>query len=112
MNICRYIVPFLAIAGADTPHYTTWDDGSYAIIAQLIGGTWLCLWILISSVFGNLGLYVAEMAKDGFQLAGMADSGLAPSYFAQCVNFLCMNLCILNDFSNSHFNDALLQTPP
>jgi amino acid transporter len=36
----------------------------------------------VSSLFGNLGLYVAEMAKDGFQLAGMADSGLAPPFFA------------------------------
>ncbi|KAI9909041.1 hypothetical protein PsorP6_015099 [Peronosclerospora sorghi] len=78
-----YIIPFIAIAGADRPHFTTWDDGSYAVIAQEIGGPWLCLWILISSVFGNLGLYVAEMAKDGFQLAGMADSGLAPPFFAQ-----------------------------
>ncbi|KUF89128.1 Wall-associated receptor kinase [Phytophthora nicotianae] len=78
-----YIIPFIAIAGADMPHYTTWDDGSYSVIAQMIGGTWLCIWVLISSVFGNLGLYVAEMAKDGFQLAGMADSGLAPPYFAQ-----------------------------
>ncbi|KAL8010540.1 putative amino acid/polyamine transporter I [Plasmopara halstedii] len=78
-----YIVPFIAIAGADMPHYTTWDDGSYSVIAQQIGGTWLCVWVLISSIFGNLGLYVAEMAKDGFQLAGMADSGLAPPYFAQ-----------------------------
>ncbi|KAJ8571801.1 hypothetical protein ON010_g5033 [Phytophthora cinnamomi] len=78
-----YIIPFIAIAGADMPHYTTWEDGSYSVIAQKIGGTWLCIWVLISSVFGNLGLYVAEMAKDGFQLAGMADSGLAPPYFAQ-----------------------------
>lgn len=68
------------------PHYTTWDDGSYSIIAQRIGGTWLCIWVLISSVVGNLGLYLAEMAKDGFQLAGMADSGLAPPYFAQYVD--------------------------
>ncbi|KAE9089834.1 hypothetical protein PF010_g18824 [Phytophthora fragariae] len=78
-----YIIPFIAISGADMPHYTTWDDGSYSVIAQKVGGTWLCIWVLISSVFGNLGLYVAEMAKDGFQLAGMADSGLAPPYFAQ-----------------------------
>ncbi|KAG2528529.1 hypothetical protein BBO99_00008951 [Phytophthora kernoviae] len=78
-----YIIPFIAISGADMPHYTTWDDGSYSVIAEKIGGTWLCIWVLISSVFGNLGLYVAEMAKDGFQLAGMADSGLAPPYFAQ-----------------------------
>lgn len=80
-----YIVPFIAISGADKPHYTTWDDGSYSVIAQQVGGTWLCVWILVSSVFGNLGLYVAEMAKDGFQLAGMADSGLAPPFFAQYV---------------------------
>ncbi|CAI5728896.1 unnamed protein product [Peronospora destructor] len=78
-----YMIPFIAISGADMPHYTTWDDGSYSVIAQTIGGTWLCIWVLISSVFGNLGLYVAEMAKDGFQLAGMADSGLAPPCFAQ-----------------------------
>ncbi|CAI5739143.1 unnamed protein product [Hyaloperonospora brassicae] len=78
-----YIIPFIAISGADMPHYTTWDDGSYSVIAQRIGGTWLCIWVLISSVVGNLGLYLAEMTKDGFQLAGMADSGLAPPYFAQ-----------------------------
>lgn len=80
-----YIVPFIAISGADKPHYTTWDDGSYSVIAQAVGGTWLCVWIVVSSLFGNLGLYVAEMAKDGFQLAGMADSGLAPPFFAQYV---------------------------
>ncbi|TYZ64048.1 hypothetical protein PybrP1_011906 [[Pythium] brassicae (nom. inval.)] len=78
-----YIIPFIAISGADKPHYTTWDDGSYSVIAQAVGGTWLCAWIVVSSLFGNLGLYVAEMAKDGFQLAGMADSGLAPPFFAQ-----------------------------
>ncbi|TMW59941.1 hypothetical protein Poli38472_005010 [Pythium oligandrum] len=78
-----YIIPFIAISGADKPHYTTWDDGSYSVIAQAVGGTWLCIWILISSLFGNLGLYVAEMAKDAFQLAGMSDSGLAPPFFAR-----------------------------
>ncbi|DAZ98156.1 TPA: hypothetical protein N0F65_005622 [Lagenidium giganteum] len=83
MIAITYIIPFFAISGADKPHYTSWDDGSYSVIAQSIGGTWLCIWVLVSSLFGNLGLYVAEMAKDGFQLAGMSDSGLAPPYFAQ-----------------------------
>lgn len=78
-----YIIPFFAVTGADKPHYTSWDDGSYSLIAKHVGGTWLCIWVLISSLFGNLGLYVAEMAKDGFQLAGMSDSGLAPPFFAQ-----------------------------
>jgi amino acid transporter len=85
MIAITYIVPFIAIAGADKPHYTTWEDGSYSVIAKAIGGTWLCIWILISSLFGNLGLYVAEMAKDAFQLAGMSDSGLAPPFFAKYV---------------------------
>nr|CCA25984.1 Amino AcidPolyamineOrganocation (APC) Family putati [Albugo laibachii Nc14] len=83
MIAVTYVVPFLAISGVDKPHYTQWKDGSYTVIAQAIGGTWLCVWVLTSSLFGNLGLYVAEMTKDGFQLAGMADSGLAPPFFAQ-----------------------------
>lgn len=90
-----YIIPFIAISGADKPHYTTWDDGSYSVIAQAVGGTWLCAWIVVSSLFGNLGLYVAEMAKDGFQLAGMADSGLAPPFFAQYVVVaLALSVCV------------------
>lgn len=92
------------------PHYTTWDDGSYSVIAQQIGGTWLCIWVLISSVFGNLGLYVAEMAKDGFQLAGMADSGLAPPYFAQYVSELMRELYRLN--SSAHIYLFCTQTSP
>jgi amino acid transporter len=79
---CSYIIPFFAISGVDKPHYTTWTDGSYTSIALGIGGTWLCVWVVISNLFGNLGMYVAEMTKDGFQLAGMADSGLAPSFFS------------------------------
>ncbi|GLE09835.1 hypothetical protein PINS_up021749 [Pythium insidiosum] len=83
MIAITYIVPFFAISGADKPHYTSWVDGSYSVIAQALGGTWLCVWVLVSSLFGNLGLYVAEMAKDAYQLAGMADSGLAPPLFSR-----------------------------
>ncbi|KAF0720612.1 Aste57867_169 [Aphanomyces stellatus] len=82
MIALTYIIPFIAISGVDKPHYTTWEDGSYTSIGLGIGGTWLCIWVVISNLFGNLGLYVAEMTKDGFQLAGMADSGLAPSFFS------------------------------
>ncbi|KAL0584385.1 hypothetical protein ABG067_005736 [Albugo candida] len=83
MIAVTYVIPFLAISGVDKPHFAEWTDGSYTVIAQAIGGTWLSVWVLTSSLFGNLGLYVAEMTKDGFQLAGMADSGLAPPFFAQ-----------------------------
>ncbi|KAF0749819.1 hypothetical protein AaE_006913, partial [Aphanomyces astaci] len=77
-----YLIPFVAITGVDKPHYATWVDGSYTSIALGVGGMWLCGWVVVSNFFGNLGLYMAEMTKDGFQLAGMADSGLAPSFFA------------------------------
>ncbi|RHZ15484.1 hypothetical protein DYB26_007102, partial [Aphanomyces astaci] len=73
-----YLIPFVAITGVDKPHYATWVDGSYTSIALGVGGMWLCGWVVVSNFFGNLGLYMAEMTKDGFQLAGMADSGLAP----------------------------------
>lgn len=78
-----YALPFLAVSGVDKPHFTSWDDGSYSVIAKAIGGTWLGLGVVASSIFGNLGLYVAEMAKDGFQLAGMADAGMAPPFFSK-----------------------------
>ncbi|RHY34879.1 hypothetical protein DYB32_002407 [Aphanomyces invadans] len=77
-----YLIPFVAITGVNKPDYTTWVDGSYTSIALGVGGMWLCGWVVVSNLFGNLGLYMAEMTKDGFQLAGMADSGLAPSCFS------------------------------
>uniref|UniRef100_A0AAV1UGG4 Amino acid permease n=1 Tax=Peronospora matthiolae TaxID=2874970 RepID=A0AAV1UGG4_9STRA len=79
--VAVYIIPFIAIAGADMPHYTTWDDGSYSIIAQTIGGTWLCVWVLISSVIGNLGLFLAEMAKE---VPTCWDGGLGPGTAVLC----------------------------
>lgn len=80
-----YSVPMLAASGVDKPHYTLWADGFYPIIAEQIAGPSLRSWFLVCAVLGNLGVYVAKMTKNGFQLAGMADLGLAPSYFIEYV---------------------------
>lgn len=76
-----YSVPFVAASGVNKPPYETWVDGEYPTIAGMIAGPNLRTWFLVCTVLGNMGVYMAKMTKNGFQLAGMADLGLAPSYF-------------------------------
>lgn len=78
-----YSIPMLAASGVDKPHYELWADGFYPIIAEQISGPSLRSWFLVCAILGNLGVYIAKMTKNGFQLAGMADLGLAPSYFIE-----------------------------
>uniref|UniRef100_K3W970 Amino acid permease/ SLC12A domain-containing protein n=1 Tax=Globisporangium ultimum (strain ATCC 200006 / CBS 805.95 / DAOM BR144) TaxID=431595 RepID=K3W970_GLOUD len=78
-----YSIPFFAASGVDKPHYELWADGFYPIIAEQISGPSLRSWFLVCAILGNLGVYIAKMTKNGFQLAGMADLGLAPSYFIE-----------------------------
>lgn len=81
MIALTYSVPFVAVAGVNKPPYETWKDGFYPLIAEKISGPFLRSWFLFCTVLGNMGTYVAKLTKNGFMLAGMADLGLAPSYF-------------------------------
>lgn len=76
-----YSVPFIAASGVNKPPYETWADGFYPVIAQAIAGPSLRTAFLICTILGNMGVYIAKMTKNGFQLAGMADLGLAPRFF-------------------------------
>nr|CCA20826.1 Amino AcidPolyamineOrganocation (APC) Family putati [Albugo laibachii Nc14] len=76
-----YLIPFLAASGVNKPPYELWSDGFYPIIAEYIAGTGLRSWFLLCAILGNMGVYIAKMTKNGFQLAGMADLGLAPTFF-------------------------------
>jgi amino acid transporter len=78
-----YSIPFFAASGVNQPPYETWSDGFYPIIAEAIAGPMLRSWFLCCAIMGNMGVYIAKMTKNGFQLAGMADLGLAPSYFIE-----------------------------
>ncbi|DAZ95092.1 TPA: hypothetical protein N0F65_001694 [Lagenidium giganteum] len=76
-----YSTPFFSISGVNKPPYETWADGYYPVIAEAIGGASLRSWFLVCAILGNSGVYIAKLTKNGFQLAGMADLGMAPRFF-------------------------------
>eukprot|EP00850_Spirogloea_muscicola_P024097 SM000441S16121 [mRNA] locus=s441:24154:27283:+ [translate_table: standard] len=78
-----YLVPLLAGTGALYPDRAAWNDGYFADVGALIGGSWLKWWIMAAAAFSNMGLFEAEMSSDSFQLLGMAERGLLPDVFAR-----------------------------
>lgn len=44
---------------------------------------WLRSWVQAASALSNMGMFVAEMSSDSFQLLGMAERGMLPEFFAK-----------------------------
>nr|XP_028960229.1 probable polyamine transporter At1g31830 [Malus domestica] len=61
--------------------YTCRRDGYFSDIAKIIGGVWLRWWIQGAAAVSNMGMFVAEMSSDSFQLLGMAERGMLPKFF-------------------------------
>ena len=85
MTILSYALPLLlGVMATDPSTVTNWgnDPGecSFSCIVESIGGHWLSVWILLSSLFGNMAMYIAEMFEDSWQLYGMSESGMLPSF--------------------------------
>ncbi len=86
--VMTYVFPLAFSTMATDPRQVPqWgnDDGecSWSCIARNIGGEWIMYWVLIASIAGNGGMYIAEMFEDSWQLFGMAQSGTMPSIFGQ-----------------------------
>ncbi|TYZ61423.1 hypothetical protein PybrP1_005437 [[Pythium] brassicae (nom. inval.)] len=75
-----YLLPLLGATVYNEPHWTTWEDGSFASISEAIGGSFLSNWIVFATFCSNAGMYIAELFVDSFQILGMAECGLAPSF--------------------------------
>ncbi|KAG7393273.1 hypothetical protein PHYPSEUDO_011278 [Phytophthora pseudosyringae] len=75
-----YIIPLFGATVFNSPHWTTWEDGSFSSIASDLGGDFLSTWIMLASFGSNAGMYVAELFCDSFQIMGMAQCGLAPAF--------------------------------
>ncbi|KAL9674883.1 hypothetical protein QQ045_003082 [Rhodiola kirilowii] len=60
-----------------------WSDGYFAGIAKMIGGAWLSWCIQSAAEMSNMGMFVAEMSNDSFQLLGMAERGMLPEFFSK-----------------------------
>ncbi|KAL8063834.1 hypothetical protein ABFX02_01G052700 [Erythranthe guttata] len=81
--VLAYFLPLLTGTGAIPLNRELWTDGYFSEVAKLIGGAWLSWWIQAAAAMANMGMFVAEMSADSFQLLGMAERGMLPEVFAR-----------------------------
>lgn len=81
--VLGYFIPLLAGTGALPLHQELWTDGYFSDVAKLLGGLWLRWWVNAAAAVSNMGMFVAEMSADSFQLLGMAERGMLPEFFAK-----------------------------
>ncbi|KAF8729750.1 hypothetical protein HU200_017718 [Digitaria exilis] len=81
--VVGYLYPLLAGTGAVPLDRSQWTDGYFSDLAKLLGGAWLMWWVQAAAALSNMGMFVAEMSSDSYQLLGMAERGMLPSFFAR-----------------------------
>ncbi|XP_073275153.1 probable polyamine transporter At1g31830 isoform X1 [Primulina huaijiensis] len=81
--VLGYFFPLLTGTGAIPLQRELWTDGYFSDVAKVIGGVWLRWWIQGAAAMSNMGMFVAEMSSDSFQLLGMAERGMLPEFFAK-----------------------------
>ncbi|KAL5863836.1 hypothetical protein ACOSQ3_001350 [Xanthoceras sorbifolium] len=81
--VAGYFFPLLISTGAVPLDRESWTEGYFSDIAKLVGGVWLRWWIQGAAAMSNMGMFVAEMSSDSFQLLGMAERGMLPHFFAK-----------------------------
>jgi len=81
MIYLSYIIPLAATTAVDKPPWQGWHEGTFSVIAREQMGSWLASILLFAGLIGNMGMHVAELFEDTWQLCGMAQCGLAPSIF-------------------------------
>ncbi|XP_010538333.1 PREDICTED: probable polyamine transporter At1g31830 isoform X2 [Tarenaya hassleriana] len=81
--VLSYILPLLTGTGAIPLDRELWTDGYFSDIGKTLGGSWLRWWIQAAAATSNMGMFLAEMSSDSFQLLGMAERGMIPEFFAK-----------------------------
>ncbi|KAK0581127.1 hypothetical protein LWI29_010282 [Acer saccharum] len=81
--VTGYFFPLLIGTGAVPLDRESWTEGYFSDIGKLVGGVWLTWWIQGAAAMSNMGMFVAEMSSDSFQLMGMAERGMLPHCFAK-----------------------------
>ncbi|KAJ1396880.1 Amino acid/polyamine transporter I [Sesbania bispinosa] len=81
--VLGYFFPLLIGTGAVPVNRELWSDGYFSDIAMIIGGVWLRWWLQAAAAMSNMGMFVAEMSSDSFQLLGMAERGMLPEFFTR-----------------------------
>ena len=60
------------------PLSDTWKDGSLPDIVKQTCGQWMGLLLMLATLVGNGGMYIAELMEDSYQLEGLAASDVIP----------------------------------
>ncbi|KAJ8774246.1 hypothetical protein K2173_009677 [Erythroxylum novogranatense] len=81
--VTSYFFPILVGTGAVPLDRDSWTDGYFSEIGKIVGGVWLRWWVQAAAAMSNMGMFVAEMSSDSFQLLGMAERGMIPEIFAR-----------------------------
>lgn len=81
--VLGYFFPLLIGTAAVPLDRDMWTDGYFSDIAKIVGGVWLRFWVQGASALSNMGMFLAEMSSDSFQLLGMAERGMLPTFFAK-----------------------------
>ncbi|CAL9075237.1 unnamed protein product [Musa textilis] len=85
--VVGYLYPLLTGTGAIPVDRESWTDGYFSHIARTLGGVWLTWWVQAASALSNMGMFVAEMSSDSYQLLGMAERGMLPEFFSSRSRF-------------------------
>ncbi|GFP79354.1 probable polyamine transporter at1g31830 [Phtheirospermum japonicum] len=81
--VLGYFFPLLTGTGSIPLDRKSWTDGYFSEVAKILGGVWLRWWVQGAAAMSNMGMFVAEMSSDSFQLLGMAERGMLPEFFAR-----------------------------
>ena len=81
--VVSYVLPILIGATASNIPYSEWRDGTFTQVGMQLGGDFLAGWIVIAAAISNVGLFLAEMSSDAYQMMGMAELGLLPAFLGQ-----------------------------
>ncbi|GLT82395.1 hypothetical protein SLE2022_007780 [Rubroshorea leprosula] len=82
LTCLSYLVPLLAATGAIPLEQEEWTNGYFAVVAEIIAGKWLKIFMEIGAVLSIIGLYEAQLSSCSYQVLGMADLGFLPRSFA------------------------------
>ena len=83
MVVLAYALPIIVGVGATRDSMSSWTDGHFAVVGEELGGKWLALWIVIAAAVSNVGMFIAELSSDSFQIMGMAERGMIPACFGR-----------------------------
>lgn len=66
------LLPLMIGVGVQ-PDTSKWQEGYFSTAAYIIGGQWLQVFLSISAIISNIGMFIAELSTDAYQLCGMAE---------------------------------------